>query len=67
MKPCCEPKSDCTGGSGGSNMVYKMLIDLLAEGKLAIEGKFHFRWISLQVKFRGNPEGLGLRDHARSI
>ena len=48
-------------------MVYKMLIDLLAEGKLAIEGKFHFRWISLQVKFRGNPEGLGLRDHARSI
>ena len=52
---------------GGSNMVHKMLIDLLAEGKLAIEGKFHFRWISLQVKFRGNPEGLGLQDHARSI
>ena len=48
-------------------MVYNMLIDLLAEGKIAIEGKFHFRWISLQVKFRGNPEGLGLRDHARSI
>ena len=43
MKCCCEPKSDCTGGSRGSQMVYKMLVDLLVEGKLAIDGKFHFR------------------------
>ena len=48
-------------------IVDNLLVGLLIEGKLALDGRFHFRWIFLQVDFRDIPEGLGLRDHAQWI
>ena len=46
-------------------IVDNLLVGLLIEGKLALDGRFHFRWIFWQVDFRDIPEGLGLRDHAQ--
>ena len=48
-------------------IVDNLLVGLLIEGKLALDGRFHSRWILWQVDFRGTAEGFGLRDHARSI
>ena len=48
-------------------MVYIGLPNDFDRGKLDIAGKFHFRSLFSAAGFRHIPEGLGLRDGARSI
>ena len=67
MKCFSNPESDCTGGSSTIKLVYNHFIDDFYHGKFDIEGKFHFRTDFSAGGFRHIPEGLGLRDGARSI